>query len=248
MKYRNKNLYITIIFVLSVAGSAYSQTATFSGRVTDQTTGQGIPNVAVVGLGNQTGTRVAVTDAQGAYSLVMGPNTHIRLRAYRSTFVFNPAQIGFFSLGPPISSTIPQDFSGTSIPIPILIFGQAPVVLTEDNSLNALAVDSVFLKRDPLTLSNDHYFGSDKRTRITLLMVDLELFSGENLSIVTAQATDSALGTHTLAVEDLRKVPGVPWMSQLTLRLPNTIVPPTELTITVAARNQAGNAVKLKIQ
>ncbi len=244
MKYLTSSLLITIF---CAAFPVYSQTAVFTGRVTDQNTAQGISNVAVVALGNQTGTRVSVTDAQGAYSISMGPNTHIRMRAYRQTYVFNPAQIGFVSLGPPISSSISQDFTGTAIPIPILIFGQAPVILTEDNSLNALAVDSVFFKRDP-TLTDNNYFGNDKRTRITLLLVDLDLFSGENLSIVTAQGVDTALVTHTLAVEDLRKVPDVPWMTQLTLRLPNALTSPNELTITVAARNQTSNAVKLKIQ
>jgi hypothetical protein len=248
LKYLTKNLYIAIILVLSAATTAFSQNVTFSGRVTDQATSQGIANVAVVALGNQTGTRVSVTDSQGVYSITMGPNTHVRLRAYRQTYVFNPAQIGFVSLGPPMTGTVPLDFTGTAIPFPILIFGQAPVALTEDNSFNALALDSVFLTRDPLKLTNDNYFGNDKRTRITLLLVDLDLFSGENLSIVTAQGIDSSLVAHSLVVEDLRKVPGVPWMTQLTLRLPGGITAPNELTITVSARSQTSNATKLKIQ
>ncbi len=247
MKYLTKTLYITIVFILSSA-SVYAQTATFSGRVTDQSTGLGIANVAVVAQGNQTGTRVAVTDAQGNYSIQMGANTNIRLRAYRQGFIFNPAQIGFVGLGTPIFGSIPQDFSGTGIPFPILIFGQAPILLTEDNSLNAFSIDSVFLKRDPLTLTDDNYFGNDKRTRITLFLVDLDLFSGETLSIVTAQGVDKSLISRSLAVEDLRKVPGIPWMTQLTLRLPTDVTPPNELSITITVRGQVSNAANFKIQ
>ena len=248
MKYLTKNFYSTIVVVLIAAASAYSQTVTFNGRVTDQATGQGLANVAVVALGNQTGTRVSVTDTQGGYSITMGPNTNIRLRAYRQTYFFNPAQIGFVSLGPPMTGTVPLDFTGTSIPFPILIFGQAPIVLTEDNSLTALALDSVFFTRDPMTPTNEQYFGNDKRTRITLFVVDLELFSGENLSIVTSQCIDTSLVAHSLVVEDLRKVPGVPWMTQLTLRLPGNVTLPNELSITVTVRGQTSNATKLKLQ
>lgn len=178
----------------------------------------------------------------------MGANTNISLRAYRPNFVFNPAQVIFISSSSPITGSNSRDFSGMELPFPILIFGQAPVLLTEDNSLNVLAVDSVFLKRDPLPLTDENYFGSDKRTRITLLLIDLDLFTGETLSIVTAQGTDTSLVSRSLAVEDLRKVPGIPWMTQLTLRLPSDLPLPNQLSITVTVRGQTSNAAKLKIQ
>ena len=85
------------VVIALTAVTAYSQTATFSGKITDQNSGLGIPNVAVVALGNQTGTRVAVTDAQGNYTVSMGANNNIRVRAYRTNFVFDPLQIGFVS-------------------------------------------------------------------------------------------------------------------------------------------------------
>jgi hypothetical protein len=62
-----------------------------------------------------------------------------------------------------------------------VIFLQAPVLLTEDNSLQALALDSVLMTRDPFPLVNANYFDTDKRTRIKLLVVDFDLFSGETL-------------------------------------------------------------------
>jgi hypothetical protein len=74
-----------------------------------------------------------------------------------------------------------------------LVLVRAPVLLTEDNSLNALALDGVMRTRDPFSLTNENYFGSDKRTRLTLLLVDLDLYpnQGETISIVTAQAQDA---------------------------------------------------------
>lgn len=245
-----RNVWLAFTFLIGSAVSAYPQqaTATFSGRITDQNTGLGVANVAVVAQGNQKGTRVAVTDAQGSYTLPVGSNTSVRLRAYRTNFIFNPAFIGFAGLGGfPVSGPHTVNFTGAPLPFPIVIFGQPPIVLTEDDSLIAFTVDSLFHKRDPFALVNDNYFGSDKRTRIKLLLVDLDLFSGETLSIVTAQAIDQSQVAHALVVEDLRKVPGVPWMSQLTVMLPGSIASPTDLTVTVTVRGNTSNPTTLRI-
>lgn len=239
---------IALVFILIAHTSVFSQVATFNGRVTDQNTGQAIPDVAIVAQGNLTGTRVAISDAQGNYTLEIGSNTNIKVRAYRKDFIFNPALAGFSSIGGFITGSRSLDFQGTALPFPILIFAQAPILLTEDNSLRALAVDSVFHLRDPLKAVNNDYFGSDKRTRIILTLVDLDLFQGETLAIVTAQAQDKTMVTHSLVVEDLRKVPGVPWMSQLTVRLPDVLAVPNDLTISVTARNTTSNSVTLHIE
>ena len=176
--------WLSLTLVLTTALTAYSQTATFSGRVTDQNTGLAIPNVAVVAVGNQTGTRVSITDTQGNYMISMGANNNIKLRAYRTNFIFNPLQVIFVSLGVPVVGAHPFDFTGTALPFQIFIIAQEPILLTEDNSLKALSVDSVTFQRDPFPLVNNNNLGSDKRTRIKLLLVDLELFSGETLSII----------------------------------------------------------------
>jgi hypothetical protein len=246
--YPRPSLCLSFTLVLTTAVSAYSQTATFSGKVTDQSTGLGIANVAVVAQGNQTGTRVAVTDTQGNYTIPMGPNTNIKLRAYRTNFVFNPAQVIFLSSGSILTGPHQLDFSGTALPFPILIFAQAPILLTEDDSLKAFSVDSLFLKRDPFPLLNNDYFGNDKRTRIKLLLVDLDLYSGETLSIVTAQAIDQSQIPHNLVVEDLRKVPGVPWLSQLAVMLPSDLVVPGQLTVSVTVRGLTSNAATISVE
>jgi len=237
-------LFLAFFFV----APAFPQTATFSGRVTDQNTGLPIPDVAVVAVGNQTGTRVAVTNSTGDYTLEMGTNSNIKLRAYRTNFVFNPVLAGFTSIGGPLTGSHPLNFSGATLPFPILIFAQAPVLFTEDNSLQALAVDSVVFTRDPLPLTNVNYFGPDKQTRIKLLLVDLDLYNAETLSIISAQAIDNSAIVYDLTVEDLRKVPGTPWMSQLTVRLPTNISVPNDLRVTETARGLTSNAATVRVQ
>lgn len=242
-----KYFFLSLTLVLTAAFTTYSQTATFSGRVTDQNTGVGMPNVAVVVLGNQTGTRVAITDAQGNYATSMGANTHITLRAYRTNFVFNPLQVMMVSIGGPIVGSQPWDFAGSTFPFPILILIQEPILLTEDNSLKALAVDSLTFQRDPFSVLNNDYLGNDKRTRVKLLLVDLDLLSGETLSVITAQGVDQSQVSHNLPVEDLRKVPGSPWLSQLTVMLPSDL-PPGVLTVSVTARGKTSNSATIRVQ
>ena len=240
---------IPFLFLASLTvAPVYSQTARFSGHVTDQNTGLPIPDVAVVAVGNQTGPRVAVTNSQGDYTLEIGANTNIKVRAYRTNFIFNPALIGFTAIGGFVTGSHPIDFTGTQLPFSSLIFPQGPILLTEDNSLQALALDSVHMTRDPFPLTNTNYFGPDKQTRIKLLVVDLDLYNAETLSIVSVQAVDSSAIAFDLPVEDLRKVPGTPWMSQLTVRLPNNISVPNVLTLTVTARGLASNPATIRVQ
>jgi hypothetical protein len=237
-------LAVSIAFAIPLG----AQTITFSGRVTDQSSGQGVSGAVVVAEGNATGTRLALTDANGNYSLPMGANINIRIRAYKTNYIFNPVMVGLFSLGPPLNGSFTQNFSGSNFPVLIVL--RSPVLLTEDSSLSALVLDNVIQTRDPFSITNNDYFTSDKRTRLTLLLVDLDLYpnQGETLSIITVQAQDAQSHSFPLPVEDLRKVPGVPWLSQLIVRLPPELADVSEVTVTVTARGQVSNGAKIRLK
>ena len=226
---------------------AQQTVVTISGRVTDQSTGQPIAGAAVSAQGNLTGTRVSITDAQGDYTLPLGANTDITLRAYTSLYAFNPLSTEFTSFGGPFTGTLSRNFTGNKLPFPILIFALPPIVLTEDSSLNTLAFDSMLYLRDPFALVNDNHLGTDKRTRLMLLLIDMDLYSGETISIITVQAQDAQQRTFVLPVEDLRKVPDFPWLSQLMVRLPPELAAVTDVTISVSARGQTSNLTKVRL-
>lgn len=247
------NLYFGLALFIAFCGASVAQaqqaSVIISGRITDQNTGQGIVGVAVVALGNQTGTRVAVTDAQGNYTLPFGTNTDIKLRAYKTGYLFNPASSEWISLGGiPLTGTITSNFTGAQLPFQILIFAQPPILLTEDASLNALALDALLQTRDPFPLVTDNYFGADKRTRLKLFLVDLDLSGGEALSIITVQARDEQQRTYTLAVEDLRKARDFPWLSELTVRLPGELSGVKAITLSVSARGLTSNQAKVRLK
>jgi hypothetical protein len=239
-------LILGVLF--SCASALAAQTATFTGRVTEQT-GQGISGAVVVAEGNVTGTRVVVTDAQGNYNLPFGANTNIRIRAYKQSYTFSPLLVVHVSTNAAINGTFSQDFAGSSFPVRIITM--PPVLLTEDNSLSALTLDGVVRTRHPFGATNDHYFGSDRRTRLTLLLVDLDLYpnQGENLSMISVQAQGQS-STYNLVPEDLRKVPGFPWMSQLIVRLPPEVSGAGETNVTVIFQSQfqASRSAKIRFQ
>ena len=239
---------MTCLIVALCGTVTHAQTATFSGRVFDQNTGQAIPGAVVVAEGNLTGTRVVETNAQGNYVLPFGANSNIRLRAYKRSYTFNPLMVVHVTTGPAIFGSFSQDFAGSSFPIRIITL--PPVILTEDTSLNALTLDGVVRIRDPFAVTNNHYFGSVTQTRLTLLLVDLDLYpnQGDSLSMISVHARDAQSRTYTLVPEDLRQVPGIPWMSQLIVRLPPELSGAGEANITVTMPGQLQDSKNAKVR
>ncbi|MFN2481857.1 MAG: DUF1800 family protein [Pyrinomonadaceae bacterium] len=83
----------------------------------------------------------------------------------------------------------------------------APIVLTEPNSTRAIAVDAVAKMRDPFAINSPGLVGSDRRTRVIFLVMNLDLLAGEGTKALSADAEDGAGKKYELTVEDVRDVP-----------------------------------------
>jgi len=116
-----------------------------------------------------------------------------------------------------------------------------PLILTEENSSRAAVLESVWLLRDPFPLGNSFNFSSDEHTRITLFATGVELAAGESLSSVAVQLEDGQNHIYPLVVEDIRKVPGLDWLSQIVVRLPDSIQTEGDFRISITFRGTAGN-------
>jgi uncharacterized delta-60 repeat protein len=97
-----------------------------------------------------------------------------------------------------------------------------PVLQIEAGSNHAIALDSVTFQRDPFSIVDDSNLSPDHRTRIILFAGNLTLGSGQNFAAVTVQAEDSA-GVHNLPVEFVGKVPGFDWLTQIVVKLPDSL-------------------------
>jgi len=81
-----------------------------------------------------------------------------------------------------------------------------------------------------------------------LFALNLQLQSGETLSSITIQATDSRGFTYRLPVEELNGVGGLSWISEMVVRLPDDQTISGDLTITISFRGAMSNAARISIR
>src|SRR5688572_6452298 len=123
-----------------------------------------------------------------------------------------------------------------------------PTLLTDQNSAQAAALDSVTLVRDPLPVVNRNNFSDDRRTRLTLFATNMELMPGEDASAITASARDSRSGNHSLTVEFVGKIPTLDSLTQIVVRLPDTLAQAGEVWISIVLRGQTSNEVLFNVE
>jgi len=124
-----------------------------------------------------------------------------------------------------------------------------PTLLTEENAPGmAAALDSVTRVRSPLPVVARNNFSSDRRTRLALFAANAALNAGENASAVTATARDSLSRVHSLAVEFVGQVPNQNWLTQIVVRLPDSLSNAGAVRISISLHGQTSNEVLFNIE
>ena len=116
-----------------------------------------------------------------------------------------------------------------------------PLIVTEENTGRAAALDSVLLLREPFPLGSLHNLSSDQRTRIILFATGIELLPTESASAIAVQLEDNQNRIYPLVVEDVRKVPNFDWLSQIVVKLPASIDSEGDFRISITFRGTTGN-------
>ena len=122
-----------------------------------------------------------------------------------------------------------------------------PMLLLEENTSRAAALESVWGMRDPFPLGNTQNFSSDQRTRIMLFATGIELNSSETSSSVLVQLEDTQNRIYPLVVEDVRKVPNLDWLTQIVVKLPDSIEVEGDFRISLTFRGVTGNKPLIRI-
>jgi hypothetical protein len=99
-----------------------------------------------------------------------------------------------------------------------------PTLLTEENTQNAVAINSQTFTRDPFPFYTSGFFSSDGRTYIMFFAANTQLMEGESLSTVTVLAEDERGIKFQLPVDSVRRVPNFDWLTQIVVRLPNELI------------------------
>ena len=124
----------------------------------------------------------------------------------------------------------------------------SPILLIDENSGRAAALDSVLFLRDPLPVINNLNFSLDHRTRVTLFAMNVVLNPGENSSVISAQAEDSQHVIHPLVVEFVGTVPNFDWLTQINVRLPDSLASAGEVRVSINLRGVPSNQVLFRLK
>ncbi len=122
-----------------------------------------------------------------------------------------------------------------------------PLIVTEETSGRAVALDSLTLLREPFPLTNIHNFSLDQRTRVVLLASGIDLLPNESASAITVQIEDLLNRSYPLVVEDVRKVPNFDGFTQIVVRLPESIDLEGDYRISITFRGTTGNKPSIAI-
>jgi hypothetical protein len=122
-----------------------------------------------------------------------------------------------------------------------------PVLITEQGSGRAVALDSVTLMRSPLTVYTDKNFSTDRRTRVLLFAGNLDLAASEAVQTIEVRFADAQGRVFMLRPEGMRAVPGLPGVAQLTVRLPEELMAGGDVQVGIAAGGTASNSAPMRV-
>ncbi len=208
-------------------------TYNISGRVT--LGGLGLSNVSLALSGSPSAT--TQTDANGQYSFTnLTAGGSYSITPSKTNYIFSPRSLTFNNLG----GNQTADFAASVAP-------GAPVLVSEETSTRAIALDSVTWLRDPFQLNSPVPWGADGRTRVMLFAMNFSLLPGEDISVVTADAEDASHRKYPLTVEYVGKVPGFDWLSCVIVRLNDDMGDIGDVLVRINVRGVSSNRVRLGI-
>jgi len=220
-------------------------TFTISGTVTNN--GQGLADVAMILESDVVAPQIVLTSGSGSYAFTYAGNLshNLKVTPSKAGFSFNPLAVAFISSSS-VSGDKTASFTGT--PVSTGQAGQVPILLSREDSQKALALDSVTFTAEPFSITNEHNFSVDQRTRLILFAVNVELGTGETASIIEAQAEDPVGQTFPLTIEHFGAVPNFTWLKQIIVKLPTEVANSSEIRISLKVRGTTGNKVVIKLK
>jgi len=122
-----------------------------------------------------------------------------------------------------------------------------PILISETTSTRAIALESVAFTREPFSLRSRYLGTPEQRTRVMVFAMNLALQSGEDLSVVSADAEDAAHEHYPLTIESIRPVPSCEWMSAVVFKLNDELGDVGDVLISISYRSLMSNRVRMGI-
>lgn len=123
-----------------------------------------------------------------------------------------------------------------------------PIIVSTPNSTRAVAMDAIQFSPEPFVAkSTSLLYGADRSTRIMIFVLNLSLPSGENPSVVTAEAEDAAHRHFNLAVEYVGRTSGPDWLTAVVLRLDQDMGDTGDVLIQLTYQNVKSNRARIGV-
>jgi hypothetical protein len=154
-----------------------------------------------------------------------------------------PDETFVVNISNPVNATV-SDGQGVGT----IVNDDAPVLLIDETTGRALALDSTIATRDPFSLLEPNYFGTDKHRRVTLYVWRLGLLPVDTAANITVTAHDGAGGIYNLPVEFVSPLSAVDGVTQVVVRLPDAVTgAPRDLFVKVQLHGPGSNEAVIKI-
>ncbi len=125
--------------------------------------------------------------------------------------------------------------------------GTPPTLLTEENSDRAIALNAATFVTQPFTLLTELNFSSDKRTRVILFVTNFESSTEGVESDAVVHAENSVIGTQSLTIEHIGRVPNIDGLTQITIILPDGLTNAGDVWVRVVLRGVSSNQARITI-
>lgn len=123
-----------------------------------------------------------------------------------------------------------------------------PVLLFNEATQEAIALDLVNLTRDPFALTDPFNLSTDLRRRISLFVWQAEPLASNEIATVTATARDTEFRVYQLEVEALSPVLLVPGVTQVVVKLPDSVIgTPRELLVKITVKGLTTNEAFIQV-
>lgn len=125
----------------------------------------------------------------------------------------------------------------------------APTILTRPDNTRAIAFDSLTRMPEPFSLQSLGQLGStvDRRTRVMLFVMNLDLLAGEGTKALTADAEDAARRIFPLQVEAINDVPGFEAIKAVVVRLHDELGDNGDVLIRLNLHGVSSNRARIAI-
>jgi uncharacterized protein (TIGR03437 family) len=119
-----------------------------------------------------------------------------------------------------------------------------PVMLTEEHSDRAIAINAATLMPGPFSLFTDqNFFTADTRTRLILFATNFQISAG---TVIVAE--NAAIGSVPVPIEFIGVVPDFNWLTQIKVRLPDNLANAGDVWLRLVSGGVSSNQARITIR